>query len=338
MDEVGLTADEAEQYDRQIRLWGLEAQKRLRQSTLLLVGMRGLVAEVGKNMVLAGVRSVTVLDHAPLGPEDVGGRFLMSTEGESRAHQAVSALQSLNPNVTVSADTGTVQDKPDEYFKQYDVICASCCTTDTLLRLNELCRANNLKFFCGDVWGSYGYYFADLGEHEYAIDVPKETEDAIVVETPKAKRQKRDNEEAETVTVKKSCSFCSLKDALSGDWSKKPARYFKRTPATFFLIQTLQSFRDRHDRDPSSQSRSTDSEELLRLREGVATRFSVSKDLIPEELTSRCYSELSPVCAVVGGVLAQEIIKAMSGKDRPYSNCFLYDGVCSSGIVESLSP
>lgn len=25
---VSLTADEAEQYDRQIRLWGLEAQKR----------------------------------------------------------------------------------------------------------------------------------------------------------------------------------------------------------------------------------------------------------------------------------------------------------------------
>ena len=55
----------------------------LRQSTLLLVGMRGLIAEVSKNMVLAGVRSVTVLDHAPLGPEDVGGRFLMTTEGES---------------------------------------------------------------------------------------------------------------------------------------------------------------------------------------------------------------------------------------------------------------
>ena len=41
-------------------------------------------------------------------------------------------------------------------------------------------------------------------------DVPKETEDAIVVETPKAKRQKRDNEEAETVTVKKVDSVSQL--------------------------------------------------------------------------------------------------------------------------------
>ena len=32
-----LTADEAEQYDRQIRLWGLEAQKRLRKSYFILI-------------------------------------------------------------------------------------------------------------------------------------------------------------------------------------------------------------------------------------------------------------------------------------------------------------
>ena len=49
-------------------------------------------------------------------------------------------------------------------------------------------------------------------------------------------------------------------------------------------------------------------------------------------------SELSPVCAVVGGVLAQEVIKAISGKDRPYTNCFLYDGQQNTGIIEILQP
>ena len=36
----------------------------------------------------------------------------------------------------------------------------------------------------------------------------------------------------------KSCSFCSLKEALSVDWGKKPAKYFRRTPTTFFIIQS----------------------------------------------------------------------------------------------------
>lgn len=51
-----------------------------------------------------------------------------------------------------------------------------------------------------------------------------------------------------------------------------------------------------------------------------------------------CVSELSPVCAVVGGVLAQEVIKAISAKDRPYMNSFLYNGQQNTGIVEQLRP
>ena len=94
---MDLTADEAEQYDRQIRLWGLEAQKRrvistsdvihyelccrLRKSTVLVVGAKGLGAELCKNVVLAGVKSLTLLDHTPLSPDDLGCRFLGNTDG-----------------------------------------------------------------------------------------------------------------------------------------------------------------------------------------------------------------------------------------------------------------
>ena len=42
------------------------------------------------------------------------------------------------------------------------------------------------------------------------------------------------------------------------------------------------------------------------------------------------------MCAIVGGVLGQEVIKAISAKDKPYKNCFLYDGRDSTGIVECL--
>ena len=49
-------------------------------------------------------------------------------------------------------------------------------------------------------------------------------------------------------------------------------------------------------------------------------------------------SELSPVCAIVGGVLAQEIIKALSAKDRPHTNSFLYNGQQNTGIIELLHP
>ena len=67
---------------------------RLRAASVLVIGLRGLGAEVCKNVVLAGVKGMTVMDACPLGPEDAGGRFLMFTEGEnvSIAHSSLFPL------------------------------------------------------------------------------------------------------------------------------------------------------------------------------------------------------------------------------------------------------
>ena len=70
--------------------------------------------------------------------------------------------------VEVKADTANVADKEEDYFTQFDVICATCCSRNQLLRLNEISHKNNIRFYAGDVWGFYGYMFADLGDHEYA--------------------------------------------------------------------------------------------------------------------------------------------------------------------------
>ena len=45
-DESSLNEAEAELYDRQLRLWGFEAQQRMQQSKILFCGVRGLFAEV----------------------------------------------------------------------------------------------------------------------------------------------------------------------------------------------------------------------------------------------------------------------------------------------------
>ncbi len=60
----------------QIRLWGLDAQKRLRASRVLVAGVRGLTVEVAKNLVLAGVSALTLLDHQALSQEDAKINYL----------------------------------------------------------------------------------------------------------------------------------------------------------------------------------------------------------------------------------------------------------------------
>lgn len=85
-----------------------------------------------------------------------------------RAERAKDRTQLLNPMVAVTADKDNVDDKADDFFTQFDVICALCCTPNQLYRINKLAADNGIKFFCGDVFGYYGYMFSDLGLHEYA--------------------------------------------------------------------------------------------------------------------------------------------------------------------------
>jgi ubiquitin-like 1-activating enzyme E1 A len=75
-----LTEEEAALYDRQIRLWGADAQKRLRAAKVLLAGFRGILTEVCKNLVLAGVNNVTILDRDPIRPSDLAAQFFLREE------------------------------------------------------------------------------------------------------------------------------------------------------------------------------------------------------------------------------------------------------------------
>ena len=51
------------QYDRQIRLWGLDAQKRLRGAKVCVIGLKSLGAEIVKNLVLAGIGEMSLVDN-----------------------------------------------------------------------------------------------------------------------------------------------------------------------------------------------------------------------------------------------------------------------------------
>lgn len=46
--------------------------------------------------------------------------------------------------------------------------------------------------------------------------------------------------------------------------------------------------------------------------------------------------EFSPVCAVVGGMLAQDILKALAAREPPIANFFTFDGNTGAGTVSRL--
>lgn len=53
---------------------------RMRNAKVLLVSMRALANEVAKNLVLAGIGSLTVLDDGVVSEDDLGAQFFVSEE------------------------------------------------------------------------------------------------------------------------------------------------------------------------------------------------------------------------------------------------------------------
>uniref|UniRef100_A0A8P0TH62 SUMO-activating enzyme subunit 1 n=1 Tax=Canis lupus familiaris TaxID=9615 RepID=A0A8P0TH62_CANLF len=241
----GISEEEAAQYDRQIRLWGLEAQKRLRASRVLLVGMKGLGAEIAKNLILAGVKGLTMLDPEQVSPEDPGAQFLVRTGsvGRNRAEASLERAQNLNPMVDVKVDIENIEKKPESFFTQFDAVCLTCCSRDVIVKVDQICHKNSIKFFTGDVFGYHGYTFANLGEHEFVEEKTKVAKVSQGVEDgPDTKRAKLDS--SETTMVKKKVVFCSIKEALEVDWSSDKAKAaLKRTTSDYFLLQGTASLR-----------------------------------------------------------------------------------------------
>ncbi|RHY35063.1 hypothetical protein DYB32_000469 [Aphanomyces invadans] len=260
--DAELTAQEAAVYDRQMRLWGVEAQKRLQNSHILISGMTQLGSEVAKNLVLSGM-SVTLHD----------------------------------VNVVTRANVDT------QFFLTEDQIGLN-------IYLDNLCREKNIAFYAGHAFGLSGIFFCDLGnEHVYRRHVQSTDAPSDTTTVPELK-----------------VSYPSLETSALVTWSSlKPTR--KRspvTPAPYIAYQRTYCLyldeRFLRSRGPSSTG-------------GLPGFFD---DHQLATLAATAEADVVPVCAIVAGILGQEVIKAISMKDEPLNNYFFFDGATGEGTVRRI--
>ena len=338
MKEVQFSEAEAEVYDRQIRLWGVEAQKRLRSARVLVSGVCGLGAEVIKNLVLAGVKSVTILDHEPYDPVSVAGAgFLLyhGEKGENRARCAVTRCQELNPMVSVEAQPDRLETKSEEFFSQFDIVCVTNANKSELIRVDQICRSLNVKFLCGDTFGFYGFMASDLLDHEYNEEVLRVN--AEPCEGRARKKRKLENEKFVEIHNEQ---FTPIKTMFDHSWEHLTDKQIQRLSPSVFILLTLIEFKEQNNRGPNHETLQMDTVEL----DEIATQLEIKhklvrrgKQFIPRGFAKFTPMDLSPICAILGGVIAQEVIKGLSGKDQPLNNLFVYNGIDSHAIVEKIS-
>ena len=350
--------DEIALYDRQIRLWGMAAQAKIQNANILLVTMRALANEVAKNLVLAGIGSLTILDGHAVTEADLGAQFLQTDDdggenstshiGQNRAEAAAPALRRLNPRVQIHVDSEGVKTKGPSYFSAYDVVIATDLDPDSFNIINTATRINSKPFYAAGTHGMYGFIFNDLIEHDFVI----ERDAGNVPTTPHQESRTRSITDVKTRTEGPRTVESVAKRELYSTWflasdvavlppeyTSSKRRLRNVSPALSCLRALWQFMQLQGSRLPSNR-------DDLKLFTQIATQkhkaLSLpSETLRPEFLRSflqNLGSEVGPVAAIVGGQLAQDVINVLGQTQQPIQNTVIFDGTSMEAVMYPLHP
>ncbi|KAI8094017.1 hypothetical protein BDF21DRAFT_448309 [Thamnidium elegans] len=314
-----ITKDEAAIYDRQIRLWGLDAQQRIGKADILIAGVRGLSDEVCKNLALAGVASITLLDHEKVTEEDLGAQFFLTEKniGQNKAEASAPSIQNLNPRVKVVVDQQNINEKSDEFFESFAVVCLIHSNYSVMDRVDKLRRKVNKPFYASDAFGWFGYIFCDLMEHSYIHE---------------KKPDPKSNKKPEKTPMNE--SYKSFVESVDRDWSDLNPRQLKKISPLAFLTHILLKFQKDNDRSPTKD----DTDALIFTKAKYLKNMGIAdanilNDSFISDLSCLWDTEITSIAAIVGGILAQDILRTLSENELPIKNWFYFDGTEGSGSV-----
>lgn len=160
-------------YSRQLYVLGHDAMRRMANSDVLISGLGGLGVEVAKNVILGGVKSVTLHDDRECTVEDLSSQFYLSeaTIGQNRALASCEQLAELNHYVPTTAYTGTLDEK---FLKRFSVVVLTGASWAEQQRVAAITRANNVALVIGDTRGLFSQVFCDFGPEFKVVDVTGE--------------------------------------------------------------------------------------------------------------------------------------------------------------------
>lgn len=179
--------------------------------------------------------------------------------------------------------------------------------------MNHVCKIHGIKFLASRLDGFYGFIFSDLGKG--------------------FKYKRQGDSEFKTV------DFITWVEASTCTWdyndlSGKMLKRLKRNVSSVYFLYSLlwrcmESNISFDDLDGILQSK----KDLMALK-GVDEIF-ISSDMV-QDFFKMIGTEIAPSAAVLGGILAQEILKIVAQNEVPIFNYFGFNAQDPSGIIMSL--
>ncbi|KAL0458496.1 UNVERIFIED_CONTAM: Ubiquitin-activating enzyme E1 2 [Sesamum latifolium] len=162
-------------HSRQLAVYGRETMRRLFASNVLVSGMQGLGVEIAKNLILAGVKSVTLHDEGTVELWDMSSNFVFSEKdlGKNRALASIQKLQELNNAVAISTLTTKLT---KEQLSDFQAVVFTDINLESAIEFNEYCHNHQppIAFIKTEVRGLFGSAFCDFGPEFTVFDVDGE--------------------------------------------------------------------------------------------------------------------------------------------------------------------
>uniref|UniRef100_A0A5S6R0S6 E1 ubiquitin-activating enzyme n=1 Tax=Trichuris muris TaxID=70415 RepID=A0A5S6R0S6_TRIMR len=374
-------------YSRQIYVLGEQAMHRLRISSALISGIGGVGVEIAKNLILGGVRHVTIHDCKNAQWCDLSAQYYLdeSSIGKNRAAQSLSLLEELNDSVTVRCVTDQLS---EDVIREHDLIIVTEMSFDEQCKVNALTRREGKKFMSVDCRGLFGFVFNDFGPSHVINDpngepcgevllehVDRMTGEVTTLESakhgfedgdyvvfsevkgmvelnncePKKVRVIRpfkfaiddisnfseyiEGGKAKQVKIPTSMEFKPLSESihqpefLISDFAK-----MDRPNQIHLMWQALYKFCEANGRMPRAQNLA-DAEEVVAIVEDLnasapdSLRVEKVDTRLARLLSFQAVGNLAPITGFIGGVAAQEAMKALTNIFTPVKQWFYFDAV-----------
>lgn len=150
-------------YSRQLYVLGHDAMRRMANTDVLISGLGGLGCEIAKNVILGGVKSVTLHDSTVCSMADLTTQYYLSESdiGRNRAEVSRQQLSELNNYVPTRVHTGELT---EEFLKQFRVVVLTASSGAEQERIAAFTHANDIALIVGDTRGLFAQVFCDFGE------------------------------------------------------------------------------------------------------------------------------------------------------------------------------
>lgn len=376
-------------YSRQLYVLGHEAMRRMATSDVLISGLGGLGVEVAKNIILGGVKSVTLHDQAACQATDLSSQFYLpeASLGRNRAEVSLSQLAELNTYVPVRLLQGELT---KEVLKSFRVVVLTDSPLSQQLSVAETVRAHGNALIVARSQGLFAQVFCDFGADFTVVDATGENPVTAMIAGITKEAQsvvtcldetRHGLEDGDYVTFSEVQGFGQLNGceprrikvlgpytfsigdttSLEGDYVrggvvtqvKMPKKVpfkplaealdepeflmtdfakFERPAQLHLAFRALDAFVEEAGRLPASWCRD-DSRRFVdvarRINDSLPAGVAAKVDEVDEKLLATfshvCRGRLNPVDATMGGVVAQEVMKACSEKFSPIVQWLYFD-------------